>query len=340
VTAIAILDDYQGYARDRVDWSSLTERADLTIFDRHITGVEELAAALAPFDVVVCMRERTPVTAELLNRLPRLELLVTTGAGNASIDLAAAKSRGVVVSATRAQRYGTEQLAELTWGLILAAVKNLPDEMNAVRDGRWQQGVGTGLSERRLGLVGLGLIGSAVAHVGRAFGMDVCAWSENLTAERAAAQGVTAVGKSELFATSDIVSVHMRLGPRTAGIVGAAELDLMKPTAILVNTARGPLIDEASLVRALGEGRIRGAALDVFGTEPLPDDHPFRRLPNVIATPHIGYVTEEMYEVFYADVIDDIDQYLRGEPVRVITRSPTTTRSPITTGSIDAQAGA
>jgi phosphoglycerate dehydrogenase-like enzyme len=333
VTAIAILDDYQGYARDRVDWSSLTGRAELTIFDRHITGTDELAAALAPFDVVVCMRERTPVTAELLDRLPRLELLVTTGEGNASIDLDAANARGVVVSATRAQRYGIEQLAELTWGLILAAVKNLPDETRSVRDGGWQRGVGTGLSERRLGLVGLGRIGSAVARVGQAFGMDVCAWSENLTPERAAAEGVTAVAKPELFATADIVSVHLRLSPRTTGLVGSAELGLMKPTAILVNTARGPLVDEPSLVRVLGAGGIRGAALDVFGTEPLPADHPFRRLPNVIATPHIGYVTEEMYEVFYADVIDDIDQYLRGEPVRVITRSPITTLR-----SIDAQA--
>jgi phosphoglycerate dehydrogenase-like enzyme len=325
VTAIAVLDDYQRYARDRVDWSPLPGRVDLTIFDRHIAGVDELAEALSPFEVVVVMRERTPVTAELLDRLPRLRLLVTTGEANASIDLDAASARGVVVSATRAQRFGTEQLAELTWSLILAAVKNLQGELRAVRDGAWQRDVGSGLTERRLGLVGLGRIGSAVAQIGQAFGMDVCAWSENLSREAAAAWGVTAVTKQELFATSDVVSVHLRLSPRTAGTVGAAELALMKPSAILVNTARGPLVDEASLIDVLREARIRGAALDAFDTEPLPADHPFRTLPNVIATPHIGYVTEEMYRVFYADIIADIDQYLRGEPVRVITRSPITT---------------
>jgi phosphoglycerate dehydrogenase-like enzyme len=229
----------------------------------------------------------------------------------------------VVVSATRAQRYGTEQLAELTWALILAAVKNLPGEAGAVRDGAWQRGVGTGLSDRRLGLVGLGRIGAAVAKTGQSFGMDVCAWSENLTTQGAAAHGVEAVTKAELFSTSDVISVHLRLGPRTAGIIGAGELGLMQPGAILVNTARGPLVDEDSLVKVLSEGKIRGAALDVFDVEPLPAGHPFRQLPNVIATPHIGYVTQEMYEVFYADVIDDIDSYLRGAPVRVINQPPT-----------------
>lgn len=318
MTAVAVLDDYQHYARDRVDWSALAGRADVVFLDHHLTDPDELARTLAPFEVVVCMRERTPITADLLARLPDLRCLVTTGLGNASIDLDAAAARGVVVSATRAQRFANEQLAELTWALILAAVKHLPAEAAAVRAGGWQQAVGTGLSGKRLGVVGLGRIGAEVARLGIAFGMDVRAWSEHLAPEQAAEHGVTAVAKEELFATSDVITLHLRLSARSTGIVGPRELGVMKPGAILVNTARGQLVDEPSLVRALRAGRIRGAALDTFETEPLPADHPFRTLPNVLATPHIGYVTEEMYEVFFHDVVEDVDRFLAGDPVRVI----------------------
>ncbi len=315
---VAVLDDYQDYARDRVDWTALDGRAAVTCFHDHLDDPDALAARLRSFDVVVCMRERTPVHADLLARLPRLRLIVTTGLTNASIDLAAAAGRGVLVCATRAQRYADEQLAETTWALILAAVKNLPAETAAVRAGQWQQSVGTGLTGKRLGVLGLGRIGAQVARLGIAFGMDVCAWSEHLTAEAAAEHGVTAVGKAELFATADVVSLHLRLSERSATTVGRDELFAMKSDAVLVNTARGQLIDEAALIEVLRDGRIRGAALDTFAAEPLPAGHPFRTLPNVIATPHIGYVTEEMYRVFFADIVADIQAFLAGEPIRVI----------------------
>jgi phosphoglycerate dehydrogenase-like enzyme len=315
---VAVLDDYQYYARDRADWSRLSGRADVEFFADHLSDPDALAKRLAPFDVVVCMRERTPVRAELLRRLSGLRLIVTTGLNNASIDLATATDQGVIVCATRAQRYADEQLAETTWALILAAVKNLPSEAAAVRAGKWQQSLGTGLSGNRLGVVGLGRIGAEVARLGIAFGMDVCAWSEHLDPQRAAELGVTAVPKRELFASSDVVSLHLRLSGRSAGTVGREELAAMKPTALLVNTSRGELTDEAALISTLRSGGIRGAALDVFTVEPLPPDHPFRTLPNVIATPHIGYVTEEMYTVFFADIVSDIEAFLDGSPVRVI----------------------
>jgi phosphoglycerate dehydrogenase-like enzyme len=316
---VAVLDDYQGVALEMADWSPVTERAEVVVFRDHLDDVAALAERLAPFEVVVVMRERTPVGAGLLERLPRLRLLVTTGAGNASIDLAAAAAQGVVVCATGAAPDANEQLAELTWALILAAVRDLPGQVASVRRGDWQQGLATGVYGRTLGLLGVGKIGTVVGRIGTAFGMDVCAWSENLTDERAAAAGVRRVEKAELFERSDIVSLHLRLSERTTGVVGAAELSLMKPSAYLVNTSRGPPVDEPSLVEALRAGRIAGAAIDAFAVEPLPPDHPFRTLPNVIATPHVGYVTRDMYGVFFRDVVEDIAAYLSGAPVRVLT---------------------
>lgn len=315
---VAVLDDYQGVALEMADWSPVTAQAEVVVFRDHLAGIGDLAERLAPFDVVVVMRERTPVGADLLARLPRLRLLVTTGAGNASIDLAAAAARGVVVSATGAAPDGSEQLAELTWALILAAVRDLPSQAASVRRGDWQQGLGTGVYGRTLGLLGVGRIGTIVGRIGAAFGMDVCAWSENLTDERAAAAGVRRVAKTELFERSDVVSLHLRLSERTTGVVGAAELSSMKPSAYLVNTSRGPLVDEPSLIEALRENRIAGAAIDAFEVEPLPPDHPFRTLPKVIATPHIGYVTHDMYGVFFRDVVEDITAFLAGAPVRVL----------------------
>jgi phosphoglycerate dehydrogenase-like enzyme len=318
VTRVAVLDDYQEVASTLVDWRPVTDQAEVVVFTDHLADVAELAARLADFDVVVAMRERTPIGEELLDLLPKLRLIVTTGKANASIDLAAATARGVRVSCTRAHETDTALLAELTWTLILASVRGLVRETDAVRAGGWQQGLGSGLTGKQLGLVGLGRIGSEVARIGAAFGMSVSAWSQNLTQEQAAAAQVRAVGKEALLRDSDIVSIHLRLSERSRGVIAAPELALMKPTAFLVNTARGPLVDEDDLADALRSRRIAGAALDAFGCEPLPADHPFRTLDNVLATPHIGYVTEENYGVFFADIVADIEAFLAGRPIRLL----------------------
>ncbi|MER7680182.1 D-2-hydroxyacid dehydrogenase family protein [Streptomyces sp. NPDC096934] len=310
---IAVLDDYQNVALDRADWSGLN--AEVTVFTDHIPDVDELARALAGFEVVVAMRERTRFGADVLARLPDLRLLVTTGPRNAAIDVAAAARQGVVVCGTG---YYPEPTVELTWALILAAARNLPTEERAVRDGGWQRTVGTELRGKTLGLLGLGNLGSRVALIGQAFGMDTIAWSENLTPERAAEHGVRAVTKDELFAAADVLSVHLVLSSRTRGLVGGAELAAMKPSSILVNTSRGPIVDQDALLDALRRETIRCAALDVYDTEPLPADHPLRALPNTVLTPHIGYVTSELYEVFYRDAVEDIAAFRAGHPVRVI----------------------
>ncbi|MFG3588802.1 D-2-hydroxyacid dehydrogenase family protein [Streptomyces sp. NPDC047990] len=310
---IAVLDDYQNVALDRADWSGLN--AEVTVFTDHIPDVDELARALAGFEVVVAMRERTRFGADVLARLPDLRLLVTTGPRNAAIDVAAATRQGVVVCGTG---YYPEPTVELTWALILAAARNLPTEERAVRDGGWQHTVGTELRGKTLGLLGLGNLGSRVARIGQAFGMDTIAWSENLTPGRAAEHGVRAVTKDELFAAADVLSVHLVLSSRTRGLVGGAELAAMKPSSILVNTSRGPIVDQEALLDALRRETIRCAALDVYDTEPLPADHPLRALPNTVLTPHIGYVTSELYEVFYRDAVEDIAAFRAGHPVRVI----------------------
>jgi phosphoglycerate dehydrogenase-like enzyme len=310
---IAVLDDYQGVALTSADWSPLAGRTQIEVFRDHLSDPDAIVARLAPFDAVCVMRERTPLTREIIERLPRLRLIASTGAANASIDLEAARERGITVAHTGYTSHGA---IELTWALILAAVRHVPDEVTSFRAGGWQVAVGGDLERRMLGIVGLGRIGSAGARIARAFGMDVIAWSPNLTAEKAEAAGARLVAKDELFAQADIVTVHMVLGKRSHGIVGAAELALMKPAAWLVNTSRGPLVDENALIDALTHKRIAGAALDVYAVEPLPPDHPFRSLANVVATSHVGFVTRETYEIFYRDTVKNILAWLTTEPPR------------------------
>lgn len=327
---VAILDDYQRVSLASADWSAVRSLGQIDVFDTHIARTEALVSALDPYDVVVAMRERTYFDAERLGQLPRLRLLVTTGMGNASIDLSAAAARGVTVCGTGGIGSAT---AELTWGLILALLRHIPDEDRRLKlagraggaalgvGGSWQQTVGVGLEGKRLGLAGLGNQGRRVARIGRAFGMQVAAWSQNLDAAVAAEEQVEAVSKEALFSSSDVVSVHYQLSSRSEGIVGAAELALMKPSAYLVNTSRGPLVDSAALVAALRSGTIAGAALDVYDVEPLPLSSPLRSAPNVVLTPHLGYVTEETYRVFYGDAAEDIVAFSKGAPVRVLSAS-------------------
>jgi phosphoglycerate dehydrogenase-like enzyme len=314
--SVAVLDDYQGVALQMADWSVLAPDCLVQVFRDHLTDLDALADRLRDFEVVTCMRERTPFRRDLLERLPNLRLLVTTGMRNAAIDLEAATDLGMLVCGTAG---GPESPpAELTWGLILALVRHIPREDAATRLGHWGTTVGMSLENRVLGVLGLGRLGARVARVGGAFGMSVIAWSQNLTAERAAQCGVTLVTKDDLFARSDILTVHVQLSERTRGLVGARELALMKRTAYLINTARGPIVDEAALVRALQARAIAGAGLDVFDQEPLPPAHPFKQLDNTLLMPHAGYVTEEQYRVRYRDTVEDVAAYLRGAPLRVL----------------------
>jgi len=304
---IAILDDYQNVSLKMADWTALAARADITVFNDHLADPEALVERLARFDILCVMRERTPLSREVLQRLPRLKLIASTGPRNASIDSSAAKELGIAVTATG---YQSTPTIELTWALILASVRFVVRENQAVRDGFWQTSVGEELSGKTLGVLGLGNIGTQVARLGLAFGMKVIAWSQNMTPEIAEAAGAKLVSKEELFAAADIVTIHLVLSNRTAGLVGAAELALMKPTARLINTSRGPIVDEPSLIEALRSHRIAGAAIDVFDLEPLPPQHPFRAMANVLATPHIGYVTENLYGTFYGDVVKSITTWL------------------------------
>ena len=327
---VAILDDYQQVSLASTDWSSVRSLGQIDVFAEHISRTEALVSALEPYDVVVAMRERTPFGADRLGQLPRLRLLVTTGMGNASIDLEAAAARGVTVSGTGGIGSST---AELTWGLILALLRHIPEEDRRLKQagraggaalgfgGGWQRTVGIGLEGKRLGVVGLGKLGQRVAEIGRAFGMKVVAWSQNLDPDVAKKAHVKAVSKEELFSSSDVVTVHYKLSPRSVGLVGAAELALMKPSAYLVNTSRGPLVDGTALLAALRSESIAGAALDVYDVEPLPLSDPLRSAPNVVLTPHLGYVTEETYQVFYGDAAEDIVAFAKGSPVRVLTAS-------------------
>jgi phosphoglycerate dehydrogenase-like enzyme len=316
---VAVLDDYQRVAADAGPWHLLPVGVEVEYFHDHLSDEGDVAERLAPFAAVVAMRERTPFPASLLSQLPNLRLLVTTGPHNAVIDVAAASSRGVVVCGTGGNRVpGSEPTAELTWGLILASAPHIPLEDRSVRAGRWQQTVGTYLYGRTLALLGLGHIGSAVAGVGRAFGMKTVAWSPNLTEERADQGGATLVSKEDLFRTADVLSVHLVLSERTRGIVGERELSRMKPTAILVNTSRAPLVSEGGLIDVLRAGRIAGAGLDVFDPEPLAPDHPLCSMDNVVLTPHIGYVTGGTYASFFSQIVEDVNAYLAGAPIRVI----------------------
>jgi D-3-phosphoglycerate dehydrogenase len=315
---IAILDDYQNFALRFADWSKVKARAEITVFDRHLKVPDEAARELAPFDAVVLLRERMAMPAALIERLPNLKFIAATGPHNRTIDYAAVNARGIPVSCTRAEPHGHQGTPELTFGLMLACTRHIAFEDRKMREGRWQNTVGMTLHGRRLGLVGLGRLGKRVAEIARGFAMEVVAWSPNLTAERAAEAGVTRVEKDELFRTSDVVSIHLVLGERSRGVVGGRELGLMQPTAFLINTARGPIVDEAALLEALREKRIAGAGLDVYGEEPLPPDHPIRKLDNVVLTPHIGYVTEDTLKLFYNDSIENILAWLDGKPLRLL----------------------
>jgi len=311
---IAILDDYQNAALKAADWGSLTA-CQVTVFDFYIPDAGQLTQVLQPFDVIVAMRERTPFPASLINQLPSLKLLVTAGMRNLSIDMDAARDVGIVVC-------GTEMLAypafEHAWGLILALTKQIAKEDHVMKTGGWQQGYGVGLNGKTLGVLGLGKLGAQVARVGQAFGMNVIAWSENLSDERAAEVGVQRVSKDQLFSTSDVISIHLVLSERTRGLVGEAELAGMKPTGYLINTSRGPIIDEAALLGALTSNAIAGAGLDVFEVEPLPKDHPLRKLENVVLTGHTGFVVRELHELVYGQAVEDIGAWISGAPLRVL----------------------
>jgi phosphoglycerate dehydrogenase-like enzyme len=307
---IAVLDDYQHVALSLADWSVLDTRATVTVFNDHLADSDAVVERLEPFDIVCVMRERTPMTRSVIERLPRLRLIASTATRNASIDLKAAEERGVQVAHTG---YTSAPTIELTWALILGSARNIIAENASLRGGGWQRFIGDDIAGRTLGVLGLGNIGGAVAKIGTAFGMTVIAWSQNLTAERAAEVGAELVSKEELFRRADVVSVHLVLSGRTRGLVGAPELAIMKPTARLVNTSRGPIVVEADLIAALKAQKIASAAVDVFDQEPLPLDHPFRTLANLLATPHIGYVSRGLYARFYQDTVENIRRWLNDQ---------------------------
>ncbi|WP_329395425.1 D-2-hydroxyacid dehydrogenase family protein [Streptomyces lydicus] len=311
----AVLDDYQGVALSTADWSPLADAVDVRTLRQPFRSEDEVVAAIGDCEIVVAMRERTPFPASLLARLPRLRLLITSGMRNAAIDLDAAARLGVTVCGTASN---TEPPVELTWALILGLARNVVTENTALRaGGPWQSTLGADLHGRTLGLLGLGRIGTRVAQVGLAFGMDVVAWSRNLTPERAAEAGVRATAtKEELLESSDFVSVHLVLGERTRGLLGADELRRMRPTSYLINTSRAAIVDQPALLQALRENWIAGAGLDVFEQEPLPADHPLRTLPNVLALPHLGYVTRRNYEGYFQQAVEDITAFLAGTPIR------------------------
>ena len=312
---IAILDDYQGVSPQIGDWSQLPPGMEVQMFLDHLSDEDALVERLKDFQVIMGMRERTAFPRSLLERLPELRLLITTGGRNASFDTQAATELGIICCGTGGAGEGP---TELTWGLIIGLLRQIPQEVQAAKSGIWGASVGFGLKGKTLGLLGLGHIGSLVARVGNAFDMNVIAWSQNLTAQRAAECQAALVDKDALFQESDIVSIHLRLSDRTRGLVAARELELMKKTAYLVNISRGPIVVEADLIDALRRGLIAGAALDTFDVEPLSSEHPLLQLPNVLATPHIGYVTQEAYQAFYQGVIEDIRGFVAGEPIRVI----------------------
>lgn len=314
---LAILDDYQHLALKLADWSEIAKQCDIEVFDKHLGDVTDIVKALAPYDIVCMMRERTAAPRELLAELPRLKLLAITGPKHRALDLEAASEHGILVCncpVPPETQFGTPELAI---ALMLASLRQIPQEEKRLRDGRWQGTPGVQAYGRTLGIVGLGGIGRNVARMAQGLNMRVIAWSPNLTVESAAQVGVERVEKDELFWRSDIVSMHLVLGERTQGIVGARELSLMKPTAYIINTARGPLIDEQALLDALREQKIAGAALDVYWEEPIPQDHPLLRLDNVILTPHLGYAVEESYRAFYAGTVENVTAFLAGKPIRV-----------------------
>jgi len=312
---VSILDDYQGVALDMADWSPVRGRVEIAVERKAFADENAAARALADSEIVCAMRERTAFPRSLVERLPKLKLLVTTGMRNASFDMPALRDRGVTVCGTEG---GGLDTAELAWGLILGAARHIAEDHRAMRDGLWQTRIGHRVAGKTLGVLGLGRLGGAVARVGLAFDMQVIAWSTNLTPQRAAEAGVEYVDKASLFRRSDILSVHLVLGPRSRGLVGRAEIALMKPGAILVNTSRGPIVDTEAVIDALEGGRLGYAGFDVYDREPLPADHRLRRAPNVLLTPHIGYVTEENYRSSFPQVVEDVVAFLDGKPVRVL----------------------
>jgi phosphoglycerate dehydrogenase-like enzyme len=317
---VAILDDYAGVALDVADWSPVQMRSDVTVFDRHLSEAEA-ADALRPFDVVCTLRERMAFPRTLIERLPNLKLITIVGRSLPNLDLAAASACGVLVAHSdfANPRFSAVRDAtpELAWGLMIATVRNLAEEHRRMRDGAWQTTMGVTLSGKTLGLLGLGRVGKRMAKYAQVFGMEVVAWSQNLTDETAAAAGAHRVEKAALFEESDVVSIHLVLSERTRGLVAEPELALMKPHAYLINTSRGPIVDEAALIAALRSGRIAGAGLDVYDIEPLPPDHPLRLLPTVTLSPHLGYVTREMLGAFYADTVEAVVGWLHGTPIRI-----------------------
>src|SRR6202140_941027 len=304
---IAVIDDYQNVALESADWSGPRDRADLPVFQDHLAGSDAVIERLLPFDVVCVMRERTPLPRNVIERLPKLKLIASTGSGNASIDVDAAGDHGIAVVYTG---YRSDPTLECTWALFLASARNIVTESNSVRSGGWQQTVGTDLRGKTLGVLGLGRIGLQVARIGGAFGMNLIAWSQNMTREVAKAAGAILVSKDQLFERSDILTIHLVLSSRTRGLVGAMELGRMKPTARLINASRGPIVEEQALISVLKNKQIAGAAIDVFEVEPLPPSHPFRTLDNVLATPHIGYVSQSLYKTFYEDTVSNIGKWL------------------------------
>ncbi len=317
MTRIALLDDYQRVALSMADWSAVRARAEIEPFDRNLP-LNEAAAVLAPFDIVCHVRERMAFPGTLIAALPNLRMIGVTGPGHRTLDLAAATARGIVVCNTTGRGSGAHATPELALGLMLALTRHIAAEDRRMRQGLWQGTVGTVMHGKTLGIVGLGRVGGRVAALARAFGMEVIAWSQNLTEARAAECGARRVEKDDLFRASDIVSVHLVLSERSRGIVGAREIGLMKRGAYLVNTARGPIVDEAALVEALRQRAIAGAALDVYGEEPLPPGHPLRALDNTVLTPHLGYVSEEGYRTYYGETVENILAFLDGKPVRVL----------------------
>ncbi len=312
---IALLDDYQSVALQMGDWSRLKEKHEIKAFSEHIADEAALAEQLADVEILCIMRERTPVMRSLIERLPKLRLIVTTGGAHASLDMAAASDHRITVCHTASSRFAT---AELTFGLLLALARRIVAQHNSVQAGGWQLGLGEDVRGKTLGIVGLGNLGAQVAGLAKAFGMIPIAWSQNITDEKARAGNATPVSKVELFKTADFVTIHYKLSERSRGIVGAEDIARMKPTAYLINTSRGALVDENALISAIENDRIAGAALDVFETEPLPPDHVFRSNPKVIVTPHVGYVTRENYRTYYREIVENIEAWLAGKPVRVL----------------------
>ncbi len=315
---IALLDDYHQLALSLADWSPVRARAEIVTFNHNLSVPDQAAAALADFDAIALIRERMPVPRELIERLPRLKFIAVTGKHNRTLDLDACTERGITVSHSTDRGNGGNGTPELAWALIMASVRHIAFEDRAMRAGKWQTTLGPVLYGRTIGLLGLGKIGRRMAQIARAFGMEVVAWSPNLTTEAAAAVGVRRVEKAELFRIADVVSIHLVLGPRSRGLVSAAEFALMKPTAFIVNTSRGPIIVEDALVAALESKQIAGAAIDVYDIEPLPADHRLRRIENLTLSPHLGYCTTDNFKVYYEDTAEALSAWLDGSPIRVM----------------------